>query len=195
MKDIKTILEFMEAKDPFNTDSTLRSIVTGVIAGNSLDVDITKEVGQNILKTTNHNTEECTFNKDKRAITIDTYMISEVIHKEIQVDPQLLFQRLITAKNYANEDADVLFKHELCDVPASLFVFNGLPTKANKPVLAEAIEKVISTNVEYLCQLTVKYVLDGGSLLQHLLCKRESKFSSIYDSYVSYIIKKYNKTV
>ena len=65
MKDIKTILEFMEAKDPFNTDSTLRSIVTGVIAGNSLDVDITKEVGQNILKTTNHNTEECTFNKDK----------------------------------------------------------------------------------------------------------------------------------
>ena len=122
-------------------------------------------------------------------------MISEVIHKEIQVDPQLLFQRLITAKNYANEDADVLFKHELCAVPASLFAFNGLPTKANKPVLAEAIEKVISTNVEYLCQLTVQYVLDGGSLLQHLLCKRESKFSSIYDSYVSYIIKKYNKTV
>ena len=119
-------------------------------------------------------------------------MISEVIHKEIQVDPQLLFQMLIAIRNYANEDVDVLFKHELCAVPASLFESNGLPRKANKPVLAEAIWKVINVNVEYPRQLTVQYVLDGGSLLQRLPWKRGSQFSSIYDSYV---IKKYNKAV
>ena len=39
---------------------------------------------------------------------MDTYMISEVIHKEIQVDPKLLFQRLIAVTNYANKDVDVL---------------------------------------------------------------------------------------
>ena len=116
-------------------------------------------------------------------------MISEVIHKEIQVDPQLLFQRLIAVRNYANEDVDVLFQHELCAVPASLFESNGLPRKANKPVLAEATWKVINANVEYLRQSTVQYVLDGGSLLQCLLWKRGSKFSSIY------VIKKYNKAV
>ena len=62
-------------------------------------------------------------------------------------------------------------------------------------LLAEAIWKVINANVEYPRQLTVQYVLDGGSLLQHLRWKRGSKFSTIYDSYVSYVIKKYNKAV
>ena len=110
MKDTKTILEFMGARDPFSEDSTLRSIVTGVTADNRVNVDKAKEVGQNILKTMTHkNTEEYTFKKDKQAITMDTYMISEVIHKQIQVDPQLLFQRLITVRNYANEDVNVLF--------------------------------------------------------------------------------------
>ena len=61
MKDTKTILEFMGARDPFSEDSTLRSIVTGVIADNRVNVDKTKEVGQNILKTMTHkNTEEYT---------------------------------------------------------------------------------------------------------------------------------------
>ena len=59
---------------------TLRSIVTGVIADNRVNVDKAKKVGQNILKTmTYKNTEEYTFKKDKQAITRDTYMISEVI--------------------------------------------------------------------------------------------------------------------
>ena len=110
MKDTKTILEFIGARDPFSEDSTQRSIVTGVIADNRVNADKAKEVGQNILKNMTHkNTEEYTFKKDKQAITMDTYMISEVIHKEIQVDPQLLFQRLITVRNYANEDVNVLF--------------------------------------------------------------------------------------
>ena len=112
MKDTKTILEFIGARDPFSEDFTLRSIVTGVTADNRVNVDEAKEVGENILKTMTHkNTEEYTFKKDKQAITMDTYMISKVIHKEIQVDPQLLFQRLITIRNYANENVDVLFKH------------------------------------------------------------------------------------
>ena len=76
-----------------------------------------------------------------------------------------------------------------------LFHANGLPRKANKPVLAEAIWKVINAKVEYPRQLTVQYVLDGRSLLQRLPWKRGSKFSSIYDSYVSYAIKKYNKAI
>ena len=64
-------------------------------------MDKAKEVGQNILKTmTQKNTEEYTFKKDKQAITMEIYMYSEVIHKEIQVDPQLLFQRLIAVRNY-----------------------------------------------------------------------------------------------
>ena len=70
--------------------------MTGVIADNRVNVDKTKEVGQNILKTMTHkDTEEYTFKEDKQVITTDTCMISELIHKGIQVDPPPLFQRLI----------------------------------------------------------------------------------------------------
>ena len=52
-------------RNPFSEDSSLRSIVAGVIADNratdSANVDKTKEVGQNIFKTMAHkNTEEYT---------------------------------------------------------------------------------------------------------------------------------------
>ena len=81
MKDAKTILEFMEARDPFSEDSTPRSIVTGVFADNRVNVNKAKKIGQNILKAMIHKiTEEYAFKTDKQAITMDTYMISEVIH-------------------------------------------------------------------------------------------------------------------
>ena len=65
MQDTKTILEFMEARDPFSEESSLRSIVTGVTVDSRttdrVNVDRTKEVAQNILKTMTHkNTEEYT---------------------------------------------------------------------------------------------------------------------------------------
>ena len=72
-----------------------------------------------------------------------------MVHKEIQADPQPIFQRLIAVRKYVNEDVDVLFKHDLCVVLASQFESNGLPRKANKPVLAEVIWTVIDANVEY----------------------------------------------
>ena len=61
MQNAKTILEFMEARDPFSEDSSFRRIVTGVIADNRVNVNKAKKVGQNILKTMTHkNTEEYT---------------------------------------------------------------------------------------------------------------------------------------
>ena len=61
MQDTTTIPEFMETRDPFNEDSGLTSIVTGVIAVNRINVNKAKEVGQNVLKAMAHeNTEEYT---------------------------------------------------------------------------------------------------------------------------------------
>ena len=51
MKDMKTILEFVEARDPFGEDYSLRSIVTGVITDKRVNVGKAKEVGQYTSKT------------------------------------------------------------------------------------------------------------------------------------------------
>ena len=147
MQDTKTVLEFVEARDPFSDYSSFRSVVTGVIADNRLNVDKAKKVGQNyIWKIMTHkNTEEYTRQTSYNSGHIhDFWSNKRNTHRFTTV---LLFHRLIAIRNCANEDIDVLFKHELRAVPASLFESNGLPRKANKPVLREAIWKVIDANV------------------------------------------------
>ena len=65
----------LTTRDPFSEDSTLRNIVTGVIADNRVNVNKAKEVGKNILKNMTHkNTEEYTFKKDKQVITMDGHI-------------------------------------------------------------------------------------------------------------------------
>jgi len=56
----------------------------------------------------------------------------------VQIDPQLLFQRLLVVA--ANEFMDLqdLFKYELCSYPAALFETTFVPRQADKPVLADA---------------------------------------------------------
>ena len=59
---------------------------------------------------------------------------------DVQVDPQLMFQRLsIVATTGGFESPQQFFEYEMCSFPASLFDASLLPLKANKPVLADAI--------------------------------------------------------
>ena len=83
-------------------------------------------------------------------------------------------------------------KYELCSVPASLFETNGSLRNANKPVLASTIRKMVDTEIEIPSQ-PVRYVLDGGSLLQRIPWKRGTSYASIIDSYVAYVKRKYTK--
>ena len=49
LKDTKTVLEFLEGRNPFSPDTSLRNVVTGVTAGKSVNVDRAKEIGHRIF--------------------------------------------------------------------------------------------------------------------------------------------------
>jgi hypothetical protein len=59
--------------------------------------------------------------------------------EEIHVDPQLLFQRLLTATNGEGLDLSDLFQYELSSSPSSLFDDSGQMRVAYKTSLAEYI--------------------------------------------------------
>ena len=132
------------------------------------------------------------FKRESQAITLDAKKHPKETDGDIHVGPQLLFQRLIAVKSHATEDTSKLFSYELCSVPASLFERNGSLRKANKPVLASTIRKMVDTEIEIPSQ-PVRYVLDGGSLLQRIPWKRGSSYASIIDSYVAYVKRKFTK--
>ena len=116
-KDITSILSFLTDRNPFLDDPSLRNIDTGTTADSRVNADITKEIGTNIIQSmSGQNILNFTFKRSQQVITLSIKIDGE----PIQVDPQLLYQRLTTTANTLFEDPLDIFKYELCCFPSSL---------------------------------------------------------------------------
>ena len=106
-----------------------------------------------------------------------------IINKEhVQIDPQLLFQRLLVAVA-ANKFMDLpdLFKYELCSYPAALFETTFVPRQADKPVLADALWNEVKP--EQISQPSQPlYVFDRGALSHGVWRQGERQFGGLATS-------------
>ena len=138
-KDIQTLLSYLQERNPFSSDPTLRNICTGVHAHSTVNVDTAKVVGNAILSSMEGTTPaDFTFKRSRQAITLDTKAAVKLDDVAVHIDPQLLFQRLTIAAKASDEIEDI-FKYELCSYPPALFDSSVLLREPQKPVLANAI--------------------------------------------------------
>ena len=100
-------------------------------------------------------------------------------HPDVHVDPQLLFQRLLTVSDHSLDNPVEVFKHELCSYPVSLFDKSGLLRESQKSVLSHAISDMGCCGVETLPTDPIKYILDGVSLIHRIPWKSSSTFHQI----------------
>ena len=137
-------------RNPFSTDPSLRSITTGVVAGEDVNADKAKEVGEKALcSMLGKNIHDHSFRKKDQVETLASKSAVRFSEGSIQVDPQLLFQRLtvvVTAGWFENPQA--FFKFEMCSYmyPSALFNSSLLRRQANKPALADAIRTIIKNS-------------------------------------------------
>ena len=105
---------------------------------------------------------------------------------DVQVDPQLMFQRLsIVATTGGFESPQQFFEYEMCSFPASLFDASLLPLKANKPVLADAIWSMIQeSQTANDPGRSAYFVIDGGALLHRVVWPRGLTYNVICLLYV-----------
>ena len=96
----------------------------------------------------------------------------------IEIDPQLLFQRLLTA-GFKSGELEEVFKFELCSYPPTLFDSASIMSVAQKSTLAKFLKKIVTAMNPY-APYGVKYVLDGGALLQCIPCEKKIKFGLKY---------------
>ncbi|XP_032226841.1 uncharacterized protein LOC5502659 [Nematostella vectensis] len=167
-EDTLVVLDFLTERNPFSQDTALRCITTGVTAEEQLI----------LLSMKGKNTTEYTFRKKEEAVTLASKISVKVGDSTIQIDPQLLFQRLsfvATGGNYG--DPKAFFEYEMCSFPPLLFDSSLLLRKAKKPVLADAIW--VRTKDHQTSQppsRPIHYVLDGGSLLHRIPWPRNETF-------------------
>ena len=192
-KDTRSLLDYLQHRSPFDRDSSLQSVATGVTADTNVNADKAKEVGSKILQSmVGKNVGDFTFKKNDTVVTMDSKSCAKIDGQSLPVDPQLLFQRLLTAAREMSENLADIFKYELCNRPPALFDPSGLPREAKKPALADAIWSVGNgVNMPAAPPPTqgMNYVLDGGSLLYRLPWPRGTTFDSICTMYVDYVKK------
>ena len=193
-EDTYKILNTLSDLDPFSSDPSLRGLVTGLTAHDSVNVDTAREIGQLILMSmVGKRITDISFEKKKQAITLASRIALKIEDQSVQVDPQLIFQRLsLIATSGSIENPASIFKYELCTHPAALFDHSALPWEANKPALADALWKQVKIENEELLQ-PVHYVLDGGSLLHRIPWTRGETFENVCHKYVNYVLKKYGE--
>ena len=143
-KDIITVLKYLQDKNPFTSDTSLRNISTGVHAHSTVNVNYAKDVGKAILTKMEGNTAaDYTFKRSDHAVTLGTKSAVKIDGVSVQIDPQLLFQRLVIAAK-ASDNLEYVFKYELCSYPPALFDSAQLLREPQKPVLANAIWALLS---------------------------------------------------
>ena len=121
MRDTFNFLAMLKQWDSFAPDPALRGLISGITANKDVNVDIAEQVGKNILLTMiGINVLEYTFKRKSQAVTLGSQTAVMIQGEAVQVDPQLLFQRLyIVACNC--DDAAEAFRYELCSYTPALF--------------------------------------------------------------------------
>ena len=196
-KDTNELITFLSQRNPFNPDPSLRSITSGVVTEDNVNADKAKEVGGKILSSmAGKNVHDHSFRRKDQVVTLGSKTAVSFVEDCIQVDPQLLFQRLsIVATGGRYENPETLFKYEMCSYPPALFDSSLLPKQANKPALGVAIWA--NTKDDQTAEPTgnVHFVLDGGALLHRVSWPRPRglTYDALCSLYVQYVDRKYGK--
>ena len=88
----------------------MRNISTGVTADCTVNVDRAKEVGETILKSlVGNNVTEYTFKKKNDLVTMGQKKSIKVDGEPLEINPQLLFQRLTAVAQNRTQNVAELF--------------------------------------------------------------------------------------
>ena len=180
---INELVTYLSQRNPFSADPSLRSITTGVVAGEDVNADKAKEVGEKVLCSMLGKTiHDHSFQKKDQVQTLASQSAVRFSEGSIQVDPQLLFQRLtVVARGGWYKNPQAFFKFETCSYPPALFDSSLLPRQAST-------SQCLLDN--YQEQPTggptgnVHFVLDGWALLHRVPWPRGITYDAICSFYV-----------
>jgi hypothetical protein len=156
----------LSQRNPFSihVDTSIRKIITGVKAHTNVNVHDAKTVGDKIMVSLEgQKVTDYTFKRSLQAVIMDANASVKMRYEEVHVDPQLFFQRLVTAGMRCNDVYEV-FMYKLCTYPPALFDSKYVMRPAHTATLANALwSPQLKSAIGP--QNQVQFVLDGGALL------------------------------
>ena len=202
IEDTENIISRLTEISPYNENEFFINITNGSVADKSANVDDFYSLGSTVVsKMYGQNIFEYTF---KRKDKVKTMSSKTKIDKknEIEIDPALLFQRLLVVANASTISPNDVFSYELCSYPPAIFESSIMLRKGDKPKIVESIVNHVSstlTNTECkdVTNTAVKYVLDRGSLLHRKIGEwnKNSSYLDIANAYVEFVKADYGEAI
>ena len=108
------------------------------------NVERAKEIVIEILKKMHGKCpKDFSFKRKDQAITLASKNAIKIKDENVQIDPNLMFQRLASSIVKTEDHLGEALKHELCTFPPSLFETSGILNEAQKPQLMDAISSMV----------------------------------------------------
>ena len=133
---------------------------------------------------TGNKVNQCVFRKRNQVITPESKSTIKIDGEKVNIDPQLLFQRLVVAGTQGTNLLDA-FQYELCSYPPALFGTKPVLLKANQLALAKVIWDLIPQVDRLDKSSNCQYVFDGGALPNKIPWQIGDIYESILQSYTS----------
>lgn len=184
--DSKKLMEWFMQHYPFPDVPEILSLSTGVVGDSSINCHMAKEIGLLAIdRIVGGDFQNVKFYRKDRVLPLATMNNAIKIHDEtIPINPTTIFHRITIAKQ-SDEELEEFLKYELCPYPLPLFDDCGM-RKGTKSALYKAFTPTEQANLQGCV-----YVIDGGYLLHRVVWSRGQSFSSICESYVSFVKSKY----
>ncbi|PFX20787.1 hypothetical protein AWC38_SpisGene14755 [Stylophora pistillata] len=139
-------------------------------------------------------TTDYSFKRSAQAVTMASKSSVKIDNDQVQVDPQLLFQRLVIACD--NSHLEALPQYELCTYPTALFDSPFMLRQPQKPALADALWTRLTPDAKTQAEGNVQYVLDEGALLNRVPWPRGSPtYKEVCNMYCTYVQRKYGRAI
>ena len=186
---VDTLLQWLMVHSPIISSKQLMSIVTGVVADNTINCDAAVEVGTEAMqKILGKKFGDIQLHRKDKVLPLSCVNNSVKVREEvIPVNTMQLFSRIVCVIKTDKDFASCL-EYEVAPRPLSLFNEISM-RKTQKSVMYDVIESVADSQQTYPAGST--FVLDGGHLLRRVIWPQHGSYSDIYSSYVKYVQKHY----
>ena len=194
-KDLATIKEFLCEHNPFSMHEDLINISNGMHASSNVNVERSKDIGLKILRSMDKQSPtEFSFKQREQAVTLAVQNSMKIKDEIIQINPNLIFQRLAAIASKSEDSLSNALKFELCTYPTALFDSVDVMKVPKKTQLTDAHTSLVKDHSIILNE-EVQYVLDGGALLYQIPWEKGLLFSAIINKYKNFVTNKFGAPI
>lgn len=183
IEDTKILHGYLSERNVFADIAGLRNIVDGVVSHPSCNPHDAENIGMSIVKKMEGSSSSAfVFKKKDQAVVMNTKNTIQIDNENVQIDPEVLFQRLLFIQTNRNkDDLESVLNYELTQRPPVFFDENGFVRDGNESALPDLLWKRFGSKISAECEMLDEcvYVLSGDWMINEVVWQKGETFNDI----------------